>query len=80
MVMIDLGATRRGLHKVKGVAFLAAMTFALLAPAAPSAAEDCSTDANGLAHSGQTVVVPATTACAPAYGRPAGGDSGRKTG
>jgi hypothetical protein len=80
MVMIDLGARRRGLHKVKGVAFVAAMTLALLAPAAPSAAANCTTDATGLANSGQTVVVPATTACAPAYGQPAGGDSGRKTG
>lgn len=80
MVMIDLVARRHGLHKAKGVAFLTAMTLALLAPAAPSAADNCNTDAIGLAHSGQTVVVPATTACAPAYGQPAGGDSGRKTG
>jgi hypothetical protein len=80
MVMIDLDARRRGLRKVKGVALLAAVAVALFAPAAPAAAENCSTDAIGLANSGQTVVVPATHACAPAYGEPAGGSTGRKTG
>ncbi len=80
MVMIDLHARRRWLRKVKGIGLTVAVAMALLAPAAPATADNCSTDAIGLANSGQTVVVPATNACAPAYGEPAGVDTGRKNG
>jgi hypothetical protein len=78
--MIDLDAKRRALRKVKAVGLLAALALALLVPATSAAADNCNTDAIGLANSGQTVVIPATAACAPAYGEPAGLDTGRKNG
>ena len=47
-------------------------------PAAPAAA--CTPNANGIAHSRDTAAVSSATACPPAYGSSAGGDTGHKIG
>jgi hypothetical protein len=56
----------------------AAASFALSAGSA--AAVNCTTNLKGLGSSGGKAGVAQTTACAPAYGQPAGGGVGRKVG
>ena len=73
-----LGAVGLRRTRMLLVAGAAAASFALSAGTA--AAEDCTTNANGVAHSGGPGGVAQTTACAPAYGQPAGGGTGRKVG
>jgi hypothetical protein len=41
---------------------------------------NCATNAIGIASSNGAATVAATDACAPFYGEPAGGDTGRKVG
>ena len=47
-------------------------------PAAP--AQACTPNAKGVAHSGGTAAESSATACPPAYGSSAGGDTGHKIG
>jgi hypothetical protein len=53
----------------------------LTAVPAGTAQANCETNAIGVANSsGGTAAVAATQACAPAWGEPAGGDTGRRVG
>jgi hypothetical protein len=73
-----LGAVGLRRTRMLLVAGATAASFALSAGTA--AAEKCTTNANGIAHSGGRASVAQTTACAPAYGQPAAADTGRKVG
>ncbi|MFL5831759.1 MAG: hypothetical protein ACJ76X_17720 [Solirubrobacteraceae bacterium] len=73
-----LGAVGLRRTRMLLVAGATAASFALSAGTA--AAENCTTNANGLAHSGGQASVARSTACAPAYGQPAGSGTGRKVG
>jgi hypothetical protein len=59
---------------------LSAMTVALAMIPAGAAQASCMTDAIGIASSGGVAAVAATQACAPAWGEPAGRDTGRRVG
>ena len=82
--MIEVSTGSRKLRKVRAFVLVPAVVLALLAPAAPAGADNyCNptTNAIGIANSaGGVATVAATDACAPAYGRPAGVVTGRKTG
>jgi len=78
--MIEVITGSRQLRKVRAFVLVPAVALALLAPAAPAGADNCTTNAIGIANSAGAATVAATDACAPAYGRPAGVVTGRKTG
>ncbi len=59
---------------------VAAIGGSMAASAAPAPADDCTTNANGIANSNGVAAQAATDACAPAWGRQAGDHTGRKVG
>jgi hypothetical protein len=72
---------RRLLRRMRVVLIPAIAATAILATGPVSAVASCETNANGIAnsHDGRAAGA-ATTACAPAWGKPASHDTGRKTG
>jgi len=79
--MIEVSTGSRKLRKVRAFVLAPAVVLALLAPAAPAGADNCTTNKIGIANSaGGAAKVAATVACAPAIGEPVGVVTGRKTG
>ena len=69
---------RRGVRLLVLVLVLAAAMAGILP--APSARASCYPDAVGIANSNGVAMIATPDACPPAYGRPAGGGTGRKVG
>ena len=64
---------------VRLLVLVPAVAMAWILPAPPARAS-CTPNAIGIANSNGVAMIAAPDACAPAYGQPAGGGTGRKVG